>query len=219
MKKIDSDALGDLTKALGLTGRGAPVTELTDGIVDQALEVGPIIRRGRTLAGSQGIFTAILQNEHTDAETISNSIDPYKVPAAIAIPPYPPSPMPAQFDVWLLRAAVRRVSGSSTLRAVLQYQYPPSNQGWGVTDSGVAVVSNPVYNLAYWDAVIQVGTGNNFGGLALAEQPLAQMRPFRLPRNVDGPLIFISISSLTSVFQCQLVLGVFPIALGQDGIV
>ena len=218
MKRVDSDALNVLTKALGLTGRGAPVTELTDGIVDQSLDVVPIIRRGRTLAGSEGIFTAVFNNEHTDAETIANSIDPYKVPAAIAIAPYPAPEMPKQFDVWLLQAHMIRISGSSTIRAMLEYQYPPTLQGWGVTDSGVAVVANPAVTLAYWDAAINIGT-KTFGGLAAAEQPLAPIRPFRLPRAVDGPLIFTSVSTLTTVMQLQVILGVFPIALGQDGIV
>ena len=216
MKKIDSDALNVLTKALGLTGRGAPVTELTDGLVEQTLDVVPVIRRGRTLAGSQGIFTAVFNNEHTDAETIANSIDPYKVPAAVAIAPYPAPAMPQQFDVWLLAAHMIRVSGSSTIRAMLQYQYPPTAQGWGVTDSGVAVVANPPVTLAYWDSAITIGT-TTFGALALAEQALAQIHPIRLPRAVDGPIIFTSVSTLTTVMQCQVVLGVFPIALGQDG--
>lgn len=203
---------------MGLSGRGAPITELTDGIVDQSLDVGPIVRRGRTLAGNQGIFTAILQNEHTDAETVTNSIDPYKVPEVGRIAPYP-SPMPDLFDVWLLQAACRRVSGSSTLSAVLQYTYSPSNQGWGVVDDGTAIVASPAVNLVKWEGPSTVGSGNAFGTIADLEQPLALFRPFRLPRGVDGPLTFISVSSLTAVFQCMMVLGVFPVALGQDGIV
>ncbi len=34
MKKIDSDALGVLNKALGLSGVGSRVTELADGVGD-----------------------------------------------------------------------------------------------------------------------------------------------------------------------------------------
>ena len=126
--------------------------------------------------------------------------------------------MPAQFDVWLLQAAMRRVSGSSTIRAFLLYDYSDANQGWGVADDGDAVVGVPAFVLAYWDAAINIGTVTT-GGLALAEQPLAPFRPFRLPRGVDGPITFLSVSTLTAVFQLQLVLGVFPISLGQDGIV
>ena len=217
MKRIDSDALGVLNKALGLSGRGSPVTELTDGIVDQALDVAPIVRRGRTLAGNQGIFTAVLRNIHTGATTVSNSIDPYKVPSTGLIAPYP-SPMPDLFDVWLLQAAMRRESGSGSINGLLQYQYSAANQGWGVDNTGAAVVGSDPVALAHWDAVATVGT-NIFGVLTSADQPLSAARPFRLPRGVDGPLIFTTASSAISTYDCQLTLGVFPVSLGQDGIV
>ena len=59
MKKIDSQALDVLQKALGLSGPGSPITELTDGVVDQVLEVGGVIRRSRTQAGTEGIHAAV----------------------------------------------------------------------------------------------------------------------------------------------------------------
>ena len=74
MKRIDSDALGILTKALGLTGAGSQLTELADGVVDQALDVVPIVRRGRVIGASEGLFTAIMRNVHTDAETLTTGI-------------------------------------------------------------------------------------------------------------------------------------------------
>ena len=217
MKKIDLDALNVLTKALGLTGRGAPVTELTDGLVDQALDMVPVIRRGRTLAGGTGIFYAILETSHVAAETVVTSIDPYKVPATGLIAPYP-SPMPAQFDIWLLQASIIRAGGTGTMNALLTYTYSAANQGWGVNNGGAAVVATPPVALAHWDALATVGT-SVFGVLAGTEQPTGEFDPFRLPRGVDGPLTVTVVSSAAATFHCHMVLGVFPISLGQDGVV
>lgn len=216
MKKIDSDALGVLNKALGLTGSGSPITELADGIVDQALDVVPAIRRGRTQAGSEGIYTAIMQNVHPGADVLTTQVDPYEVGATARIAPYP-DPMPAQFDIWLLSAAMRRVSGAGSLNGgTLSLQYGSAQQGWGIDDSDVAVVESAPVHLAFWDALGSVGI--TFGILNGARGPFARLG-IRLPRSVNGNLIYRTESSAAATFQCQLQLGVFPTSLGQDGLV
>jgi len=217
MKKIDSDALGTITRSLGLSGRGAQITELTDGIVDQALSVNELVRRGRTLAASEGIFTAVMRNEHTDAQVLATTVPPYQPPAGLTRAPYP-SPVPKQFDVWLLSATLRQASGGGTLAAVLYIDYAGPQQGWGVTDSGGGIVSAERIPLAFWDALATVS--NEFGVLnQLGTQAKIGLRIPR-PMNLgDTNLVFVSSSSLTATFDCQLVLGVFPTGLGQDGIV
>ena len=218
MKKIDSDALGELTKALGLTGAGSPLTELADGVVDQALDVVPIIRRGRTIGQSQGLFTGSLQNFHTDAETVTNNIDPYAPGTTFAVPPFP-AVVPAQFDVWLLNCTVRRQSGTGTLSAALFFQAPAQNQAWGRDDGGGTNVQQDMQALAFWDSVITLNT--TFGVFAAAHGPLVPIG-IRLPRGTSastGLLRFVSTSSATSVYNLSINFGLFPVTLGQDGVV
>jgi len=210
VKKIDSDALGDIKNALGLSGAGSPITELTDGVVDQVLEVNELVRRGRTLAGTGGIFTPTLRNVHTDAETLSTTINPYAVGTTAAVPPYPPI-VPAQFDVWLIGAAMRVVSGGGTNTATLSMTLGTAAQGFGIDDSGVQILSSQAIRLAFWNATSSVVT-------VFGQQP--DLYPFaniglRIPR-VGAALIFSTISSITVSFDCQLIIGLFPAGLGQD---
>jgi len=217
MKQIDSDALGILNRTLGLTGAGAPVTELTDGIVDQTLSINEIARRGRTQVGTSGIYTGVLRTVHTDAEALTTSVDPYAVGAG-RLAPFP-DPIPRQFDVWLLGTWVNQVSGAGTLAGVLHYTYPDSSQGFGVDDSGVAVVVSAPLAIAYWTSLGALNT--TFGVLADGggtAQPRAPLN-FRIPRGTTGDgglLSFTALSSLTVTYDCYMLLGVFPMALGQD---
>lgn len=216
MKKIDSDALGDITRALGLSGRGAPITELTDGIVDQSLNVNELVRRGRTIAGTQGIFTAVMRNVHGAGNTLATTVSPYETPAGNTIAPWP-SPMPKQFDIWLLSATVRQASGTGTLAAALYIDYAGTQQGWGETDSGGGIVSAERIPLAFWDALATVS--NEFA--VLNQLGTFARIGMRIPRPMvlgDTNLVFISVSSAIATFDCQLVLGVFPIGFGQDGL-
>lgn len=214
MKLIDSDALEVLNKAFGLQGRGAQQTELTDGVVDQAIDVAPLVRRGRTQAGTEGLYTATMRNSHTGAQTITNTALPYAIGTTPVVAPYP-NPMPPEFDIWLLEAAIRQVSGSGTLSATLSLRYP-GGQGWGRTEAGNFVAVAQAHRLAHWDTIVTVGT--NFAVLAGSAQPTAFIGQ-RIPRGGATELIFITVSDATSSWDCQLLLGVFPVSLGQDGLV
>jgi len=218
VKRIDSDALGILTKSLGLSGAGSPLTELADGVVDQALSVNEIVRRGRTLAGGSGIFSAILSNINVDAQTLLSSINPYAVGATAQIEPYP-DPVPEQFDVWLLAAAMRRQSGTGTIAAALSVQYPGRTQGWGLNTSSNAVVQVDPIVVAFWDAIF--ATSTNDGIRNGARGPWVQIG-LRIPRGTGastGTIRFSTVSSATSTYNCNMIIGLFPVALGQDGIV
>jgi len=212
MKKIDSDALGVLNKALGLTGAGSQITELTDGVVDQALDVVPAIRRGRTQSATEGIYTARLENAHTGATSLSNPINPFALTGTQAIAPYP-SPMPDRFDLWLLAASVRQTSGSGTLSAALHVNYPAHVMGI-TTIGAVGVIAS--MTLAFWDAVAVENI--TFGLLNGARGPLARIG-HRLPRSITTQIVFATTSSATATFQLLLTLGVFPVSLGQDVLV
>lgn len=209
MKRIDSQALGMLNKALGLTGAGSQITELEDGHVDQALDVGPIVRRSRTLAGSGGIFTARLRNTHPAADSRTAILLPY-LSGTAAIAPFP-SPIPEQFDVWLLLASISQVSGTGTLSAAMTLNIPASQMAMSTVGAGTAALA--AMTLAFWDALITEDV--EFGLLNGARGPLS--RPgLRLPRSPALEIEFASTSSAAATFELLLLLGVFPVALGQD---
>ena len=214
VKKIDSQALGILNKSLGLTGAGSPLTELTDGVVDQVVSVNEIVRRGRTQAATGGLYTGVLRCDHTDAETISASIRPYNIPTG-AIAPWP-VPVPPEFDIWLLGATCLRPSGGGGLTARLTLDWPI--QGFGIDDSGAAVVVADPFTLAHWNAALAIS--GVFGMLAAGGGSGQSYKPLkmRLPRSPLTQLTFASISTVTNITDCQLMLGIFPVALGQDGI-
>ena len=210
MKKIDSDALGTLQKSLGLSGAGSPITELADGIVDQALDVVPVIRRGRTQAATEGLYVAELINVHAAADSRTATLVPFQ-PTTTAIAPYP-SPMDSRFDVWLLSASLQQTAGAGTLSAALFMNSPAGVMGLSTT--GAAGIAG--HTLAFWDAT---ATENiTFGLLNGANGPLAKLG-FRLPRGITTQLVFASTSSEAATFACFLIMGVFPVALGQDVLV
>jgi len=211
MKKIDSQALDVLQKALGLSGPGSPVTELTDGVVDQVLDVTPIVRRSRTQGQTSGLYTGLLRNAHAAAESKSSLLQPYVAVPGTSLAPYP-SVMPAGFDVWVLSAAVTQLSGTGTISAALRVTVPGSVMG--ISSAAGAAISN--YTLAFWDKVIV--EGSTFGVTSGDVSPWVRLG-FRLPRSGTTQLIFASTSSAIATFDCFVMLGVFPVALGQDVLV
>ena len=218
MKTIDSDALGVLTKALGLTGAGSPVTELADGIVDQALDIVPIVRRSRTLAGSEGLFTAIISNIHTAANTLTTLIDPFRPGSALVRAPFPDI-VPPEFDLWLLTVTLRRQSGTGTVNATLAFQPGAQQQAWGVNDSGAQVVQQDPQVIAYWNTLVTSNT--TFGYLSGTSPPLIPVG-MRLPRGSGAfpPVLrFVSAASAIATYNVSLNFGLFPVSLGQDGLV
>lgn len=214
-KRIDSDALHILNRSLGMTGAGSAVTELTDGVVDQMLEIGQIARRGRALGPGGGMFFPTIRNEHTDAEGIRTNIDPYNVGTTGLVAPYP-NPVPPQFDLYLIGASIRTAAGTSggMSAATLSIEVPTPAEGWGLTDSGVAVLVAEPIRLANWNAMASDGA-TTYGILATNRGP-HQRIGLRLPR-VSGMFIsFASVSTVTVSVDCQMIIGLFPVALGQD---
>lgn len=210
-KKIDSDALGELQRSLGLTGQGAQVTELNDGTVDQVMAINEVARRGRTLAATSGIFTPTMRTNHSGATDENVIVDPYNVGTTGVVAPYP-AVMPLQFDVWLMGASIRQVSGAGTLTATLSLVQGTRQAGWGLDEAGAQVLVAQPIRLAFWNAVSNVLT--KFGTL---QGPLGPhwSGPVRLNR-FGMDLRFDARSSEAAAFDCQLILGVFPAGLGQD---
>ncbi len=214
VKRIDSDALGDVNLALGLSGAGSQLTELADGVVDQVLSVNELARRGRTQQSTQGLYYPTLRNVHSAADNESVTIDVYNVGATAQVEPYP-SPMPKQFDVWLLGASLRLVSGGGSIGATLSLRVGTRAQGFGLVDDGTQVLVSQPIRLVFWNTLITV---NSTTFAVQNDRKPHHTIGIRIPR-IGSELIFASTSGAAATYDCQLIVGVFPAALGQDGVV
>ena len=214
VKIIDSQALGDLNKSLGLTGKGAGETELLDGTVEQVIDIGATARRGGTLAGTQGIFRCVMRNIHAAAGDVFSSWQPYAAADPGIIAPFP-SPLPDTFDFWLLGASIERISGSGVLNGAV-LRLTNVQQGFGIDSAAAAVVSTAVFHIAFWDSL--VGTIDPPFGLTEGGQPYVNIN-MRIPRKGAIASPFLSWgtdSDNTATYDLLLLCGVFPVGLGQD---
>ena len=209
MIRFTGDALGILQQSLGIPGIGSPRTELADGVVDLSVDVNAFARRGRTQALSQGIYTGAMQNIHSAGNTVTSSITPYNVAVGV-IAPYP-SPVDRSFDVWVLGFSVRQTSGAGTMTAVVYTDTPGNAQGWGIDSAGTAVVGGARIALAYWSSIL-AGPNLTFG--LLDQGGVFQRTAVRILPNQS--LVFASTSSEAAEFRCEVLTGLFPLALGQD---
>lgn len=203
-----------------LFGRGSSLSGSTDLDVDavtQTLPIVPeIVRRSLTEANSGGWNEGLLLNEHTDAQTLTSSIDPY-APGDNAVAPYP-ALVPLGFDVWIMGVAAVRVDSAGTgaySSAVLAINPGAAVQSWGEDDSGDAVAGGPRIILARFDGGLDVNlVGINPPLLTEAGEVFVPLR-MRIPRQ-GSTLEWISDSVATCSLRAHIILGLFPESLGQD---
>jgi len=211
MIPIDSQALEGLRRILGLGGSGAGaaagVTEFDDGQLQQVLDTVPVIRRGRTFAGSEGIFNASLTNNHVAVGVLASTVDPYDVDTAVT-GGYP-SPVPAGFDLYLLRAFVTLSVAGRFSDGALRVVYPFDDQAFGD-----AVDMDLPFGI--WNAEVTLsGASIILGGSSLmGTTHVVQGRPLRLGRRQT--LEFLSSASDALGVTCRFLMGLFPSSLGQD---
>lgn len=216
-KTVKSQALEVLNQVLGLAGPqgGATQTQLDDDNLYQTIDVGPIARRSRAATLNEGLFFVIMQNIHAAANTQSSSWGPFKIETAGTFFPPFPNPITRGFDLWLIGATIEQDSGSGTLTAALNVFFPPAFQGFGI-DSADAGVTDAIHMpVANWDALVTVNDefGTVPGGGSFARIGM------RLPRAVGVEMRFSSVSSAAATFNLQIIMGLFPSALGQDVLV
>lgn len=216
-KFVDSDALDVVNLSLGLDGTGsAPNTELLDGQLDQVLDVSSLVRRGRTIGSTTGVFRVVLRNVHAGAGTLATGWNPYDSDPVGAIEPWP-VPVPKHFDVWVLGASVRFVSGSGTCEASVSMD--SVLQAFGIDDSGNAIVQNLAFPIAWWNTLVTT----NISFLRCSCDVFRPIR-IRVPSLTatignGAALVFGTVATALSTWDCQLLVGLFPIGLGQDAFV
>lgn len=212
MQEVDSQALQLVSRALRLSTPGAQRTDFTDEQLIQVLDVSALVRRGLALAETAGVFDAVLSNVHAAAGTLTSTVNPYQAGAA-AIAPFPAA-VPDDMEAWLLGASCEQIGGSGTFKGALYLNPDDSSQGFGINDSGVPVVRSNAKPLAFWDSMVTASQTIGLEGGQRAFQKIG----LRLPRmrQAGSGLIWASVASAATTFDCQLWIGLFPIGMGQD---
>ncbi len=214
MKFLTSDALTEVDRALGLSGPGTPQPTFADGELVQTLDVSALVRRGRTLAGTTGLFHCGMRNIHAAADSQSSTIDVYNTGVGINVDPYP-NPVPHEFDVWLIGCGLRRISGTGTVTASFGFDWA-SGLGFAINQAGAFFTPSGNIPLVFWDTVVTAINviGQSDDGTVF--RPLG----IRVPRTMGGAteLIFISTASAIATYDCNIIVGLFPVGLGQDGV-
>lgn len=208
MKQLDSDALGTVNRALGISGRGAQITELLDGQVDQTIGVNDHVRRGRTQTDTKGLWWGTIEHVHGAANSLETAVTLGTI--TLTVPPWP-TPVPeADFDIWLIGAGLTRPSGTGTIDAAL-YLEPYTSQAWGTDDSDVEVNNIAIIPLAHWDTL-----NTEFYTFGLNAASGRVFFPINLRCKGDWAIRFASTSSDVITFRMAVLLGLFPVGLGQD---
>jgi len=202
---------------MGISGAGsARITEFNDGNLDQFLAANDLIRRGRTLADSAGIFRIVFENVHGAAELFT-TIFPYRATIG-AVAPFPTT-MGRGFDIWLLEASVLDSVGGGAPFATLTVNN--QKMGIGLDNSGAPVTTNNVHVISQWTTVAAIPGGfllvNSASGLSTMKIG------YRLPRSQGATGTGVSVtfgsSAAARTLTCTLMVGVFPIGMGQDVLV
>jgi len=213
-KEVDSGALLLINRTLGIAGRGSAQTDLDDGNLTQVIDVNPIVRRSKTLASFEGVYTGLLRNVHAVAGQLTSTIDPYAL--AVGAGAGFPDVVPAQsaLDIWLIGACVFRLAGAGTLDgATLETPHTAAQKAFGIDDSGVAVDASGSISLGHWDAIL--GTVNTDPATTPQGNTWVPIG-LRLARASTGLRFISDVAGASATIQCNMLIGVFPSGLGQD---
>ncbi len=204
MQKITSGILQIVSKALRLDTKGSEITEFDDAVVQQALNIEGLIRRGGTVQSAEGVFKFTQANTHAVADTQNNSANPYDLfntllGATDAIDRY---------DVWFLGMHVTKSSGAGNITfARMTVQVPASNLLTSVASQSsnlwLGAFDGPQVSVGTIDPVPELGSGKVWVRAGI-----------RVPRG--STFVFQSVSDGAAVCHASLALGLFPKGLGQD---
>lgn len=215
-KAINSNALYLVNRALGISGRVEGATDLENDRVVQALGINELVRRARTIAGSEGIFLGLMENTHSAANTVATVVTPYDVPTG-GIGAWP-SPVPTSLDVWILGVSVQHTGGAGSLTGAFYIDMPTTQVGWGVDQAGAAVAAlRSLQVVAYWDSLVTQTSA--FARDSVSGRFYWPVN-LRIGRQRDANdltrVVFSSTSSAAAVFLATVILGLFPIGMDQD---
>lgn len=216
MQEVDSAALQRVAKVLQLSTGGAEQTDFQDELLQQVLDVAPIIRRGLTVAGSSGIFTATILNTHIGTDIVTTDVNPYSPGTTFVGNAYPPI-VDEDLDVWVLAAQAQNITGQGDFGGGF-FGTISDATGMGWRNEANAIAMEQIRMV--WNQEVQFGhliyLSDN-SGVSLMSHFGAQ--PFRVSHGANTRLRFDTkkIGAGAATFKLFLTLGVFPAGMGQDG--
>jgi len=206
---------GDFTALRLGSDIGGDGVEFDERHAVQTIPLMPEIRRrSRGFAGVDNWLYGVLENVHSAADAEASTFVPYSPGFGEIFNGYPAA-MPEGYDLWLLSIYGRRSAGAGGLTAAgIGFLPGDRAQGWGIDDSGAGVETSVRVQLA-------MSTALETGATAISTPPMifgnglthVDMR-MRLPRGCD--ITFVTESAAAAEFQAIIVMGLFPMALGQD---
>jgi hypothetical protein len=209
MRDVDSQALRLVSRALGI---GNPVTAVEqvsfdDSVLQQVLEVGPLVRRGGTLERTAGLYMADFDNVHAAPGAVASSVDPYAPSSPGA--GYP-SPVPTGLEVWLLGAQVAAVAGvhSTTQHSRVSLLVPGVQRAFG---DAAPTNYTLEYSLHLGELPILAGTVVYINALGYTGTARRAVRVTR-----GSTINMSSVAANAGTITFQLGIGLFPVALGED---
>jgi len=210
VRQIKGQALSTVPASLGLDGQGPEPeipTEFEDKRLIQTYVANQAILRGRTLAGSEGMFSFNVVLTSVGASVESLVVDPYEAGAAATVFNGYPSPVVAGFDAWLFHSTAFPSGAGLITDGYIRLVYPGTKEGFGTAASGSNVI------VAAWSDEITL-SGALWMGVGTDPRSIGQSIGWRVPRGVT--IQFIADHAAAGSFTFQGVLGLFPSSLGQD---
>jgi len=213
MREVDSSALRLVAQALGIGNPHTVVGEVLfdDGVLQQVLNVMPLVRRAGTLAPTTGIYASDFDQAHVAAGALLTTFDPY-APASPGAGW--PSPVPLGFDAWLLSVQLAAVVGdhSTTNASRATILIPGTHRAFG----DAAPTNYSCEYSAHLGEIIVGGAGTSCYIGIVGSGLVTQRRAVRIPRGATIQLQSISAAVGAATMTWQLFWGLFPSALGQD---
>ena len=213
MQEVDSQALQLVARALRLSTGGSQLTQFQDELLQQSIDVGAVVRRGLTLAGTEGIHGASITNTHAAAGNETTTIAPFNLDG-LQNAPFP-AEIPTFFDFWVLWACPVTLSGAGVFNGMdASILTPAANEAFGGTGSTAA-------RFGLWsDEITFTGIGSfpvSATGAGDAAWTNPQRVGMRVPRG--GTLRIRTRAEGAAVYRLDLIVGLFPIGMGQDVLV
>lgn len=206
---VDSQALQAVSRTLQLSTPGAQETLFVDERLEQTIDVTPMVRRGLTLAGSEGVYSANIRNTHLGSEgNIVTVVNPWAL-GLTANPPFPGT-IPLNQDLWIIGFDGITVSGDGAFdSAFFDIFVPGVSQAFGTATSNIV--------LAGFGNELELAGEFFLGVHSNSAQHMFSQRGIRVPRNSTFRWHTRNVGSTSPVYQINLLLGLFPAGLGQDG--
>lgn len=207
---VDSAALSWVAKALRLSTHGSQRTIFIDERLEQTLDIGPLVRRGLTHGAAEGLYSANIRNTHSGAEgNVATVVDPWELGIA-AKQPFP-TPIPAVLDLWLIGFNAINVSTPAVFdSAFFDLAMPVVAQAFGTATTNVTV--------AGWGGEKTLAGTVHLIVHSNSPQLIFTRPAIRVPRAATFRFHTRNVGATAPVYQLNMLLGLFPAALGQDAV-